>query len=142
MAVVAVLALAGGGAAAAHYWPRPQAQVQAAELERPRSPERGLLAFEPFVANLADPGTSRFLRVNLQLVVSNPKAAEKLEKGAVPLVQARAAILDTLMAQTADALATVEGKTAVKKAIIERVTPLFEEFRVVDVLFTDFVIQY
>ena len=139
IAVVAVVVLAGGGVAAVLLWPRP-ASAEAVEKEKPV--EKGIVAFDPFVANLADANASRFLRVSVQLVVSNPKVAEKLEKTSVATVQARAAILDVLMTQTSDALATADGKTALKKAIAERTAPLFEDMKVLDVLFTDFVIQY
>ncbi len=139
IAVVAILVLGAGGTAAALLWPRHSGEA-VAEKEKPV--EKGIVAFEPFVANLADANASRFVRVTVQLVVSNPKVAEKLEKTAVPVVQARAAILDVLMTQTADALATADGKAALKKAIAERTTPLFEDLKVLDVLFTDFVIQY
>ena len=44
--------------------------------------------------------------------------------------------------QTAGALITAEGKTALKKAVIERVSPIFEKTKVTDVLFSEFVVQF
>jgi flagellar FliL protein len=144
-AVVALVLLGGGGAAGAYFWPRGQASASAsssAVAEKPKPRERGLITFEPFVANLADPGSSRFIRTTLQLVISSPKGAEKLDKASVQAIETRAAILEILTTQTADALSTPEGKAALKKKIVERTNELLEDTKVLDVLFTDFVIQY
>ena len=51
------------------------------------------------------------------------------------------AILELLTLQTSDALVTTAGKTALKKAIAERVSTAIEDVKVFDVLFADFVVQ-
>ena len=60
-----VLVLGGLGGGAFWYTRR----APAGEAAHVKPPERGILAFEPFVANLADPGASRFLRTTVQLIV-------------------------------------------------------------------------
>jgi flagellar FliL protein len=134
-----VLGLCGVGGGGYWYARRSAPAGQAAHV---KEPEHGILAFEPFVVNLADPGASRFLRTTVQLVVGNEAEAEHAKKTPVVMMQARGAILELLTVQTSDALVTPAGKTSLKKAIAERVGPALENVKVVDVLFSDFVVQY
>jgi flagellar protein FliL len=109
-----------------------------------------LMSFEPFVVNLADPGAARFLRTNIQLVVSGGTDQGGVGHGggakgpSIEDMRARSAILELLSAQTSDTLTTPEGKTALKQHIVERVQSVLDESRVEveDVLFSDFVIQF
>jgi flagellar FliL protein len=137
LGVVVALAGVGGGA----FW-YARRSAPAGEAAHVKEPEHGILAFEPFVVNLADPGSSRFLRTTVQLVVGNEAEAEHVKKTPVVMMQARGAILELLTVQTSDALVTPAGKTNLKKAIAERVSPALENVKVVDVLFSDFVVQY
>ena len=116
--------------------------AHAAAPEPTRASDRGMVAFDPFVVNLADANASRFLRATVQLVVRSAEDAEHLQKTPVALMQARSAILELLTIQTADRLVTVDGKTALRKAIAERVSRVSDEVKVLDVLFSDFVVQF
>jgi flagellar FliL protein len=135
-----VLALAGGGV----YWWKTRQAAAAAPAATPDVPasKRGLVTFDPFVANLADEGGRRFVRATVQLVVANAEVAKEVEESKVMLMQARAVILDELTQQVADGLVTPEGKAALRKAIAERVAESLHEIEVVDVLFSDFVVQF
>ncbi|MGE0813519.1 MAG: flagellar basal body-associated protein FliL [Vicinamibacterales bacterium] len=137
-----VLALAGGG-----YYYKTQAAHAEAEEAAPKehavSPkERGLVSFEPFVANLADEGGRRFVRVTVQMVVATAEEAAEMNETPVMTMQARAIILELLGTQFADTLVTPEGKVALRQAIAERVADALHEIEVVDVLFSDFVVQF
>lgn len=106
-----------------------------------------LMAFEPFVVNLADPGAARFLRTNVQLVVSGGDEGGGHGGAKGPTVEemrVRSAILELLSAETSDRLTTPEGKDELKAHILERSEEVLEEAKieVEDVLFSDFVIQY
>jgi flagellar protein FliL len=133
LAGVLVLAGAGGG-----FWYLRRTPAVVVE----KAPERGIVAFEPFVVNLADPNASRFLRTTVQLIVNSESDAEHLKKTPVVLMRARGAILELLTVQTSDVLVTPGGKTELKKAIAERVGEALEHVKVVDVLFSDFVVQF
>lgn len=139
-----VLALAGGG----FYYYKTQATAHAEEeaaapAAKQVSPkERGLVSFDPFVANLADEGGRRFVRVTVQLVVADAMQAAEMEEIPVLKMQARAIILELLGTQLADSLVTPEGKVALRQAIAERVAEALHEIEVVDVLFSDFVVQF
>ena len=104
--------------------------------------ERGLVSFEPFVANLADPGGQRFVRATVQLVVGDAHMATEMTETPVLAMQARAIILELLATQLADTLVTPDGKVALRQAIAERIAEALHEVEVVDVLFSDFVVQF
>jgi flagellar basal body-associated protein FliL len=94
------------------------------------------------VVNLADTGATRFLRATLSLVVQDEEQAKEMEENAVEKARIRSAILELLAEQQADALVTPEGKTELKKHIAERIEHAAHELKVVDVLFSEFVIQF
>jgi flagellar FliL protein len=158
--VMAVLLVAGGGAGGWWWWSQ-RAQAATADdhgdghsntskaKKGHASSETGAVVLEPFLVNLADKDASRFLRVSLQLVVDHKELAEAMnakgEEGAehaVTKARLRSSILELLTTKTSDALVTTEGKAALKKEIASRATGILGEAEVVDVLFTDFVVQF
>lgn len=137
--LVAVLVLGGGGGGA--YWWMNRGAAEAAPKEIPLS-ERGLLTFEPFMVNLADEGGSRFLKVTLQLVLEDAASALHASETPVVVSRVRSDILELLTEQQAPALVTAEGKQALKTAIKERAAHALEHTQVIDVLFSEFVVQF
>lgn len=136
VAVLLIAAGAGGG-----YWWVSRSPVEAAPREVPLS-SRGLIAFEPFMVNLADGAGNRFLKVNLQLVLETPKAADAVIASPVVVSRVRSDILELLTEQTGTELVTPEGKAALKDAIRERLSSALEGRQIVDVLFSEFVVQF
>ncbi len=136
-----VIALAGGG-----YYYKTQAAAHAeeapAESHEISPKERGLVPFDPFVANLADEGGRRFVRVTVQLVVADALQATEMEETPVLKARARAIILELLGMQLADTLVTPDGKVALRQQIAEKVAEALHEIEIVDVLFSDFVVQF
>ena len=63
---------------------------------------------------------------------------------ATPVVvsRIRSEILELLTQQTGAALVTPEGKAALKTAIGARLAPVLEGGKVIDVLFSEFVVQF
>ena len=59
--------------------------------------------------NLADPGGSHFLRVNLSLVVADEEQAKVFEESPVTKMKVRSVILELLALQTAEQLITPCG---------------------------------
>jgi flagellar FliL protein len=138
IAVVALVVASGAGAGAFWY-----ARKSAPVVEKhDRASDRGIVTFEPFVVNLADPNASRFLRISIQLVVKDAEEAEGIQKKPALLMSARSAILEVLATQTSDTLVTQAGKTELKKVISERASKVLDETKVMDVLFSDFVVQF
>jgi flagellar protein FliL len=157
----AVLLLAGGGAGGWWWWVSRAAAADGDQAGEQREPsgkkgrkvsahETAAVALDPFLVNLADRDASRFLRVTLQLVVDNPELARALAgKGHttpgphdLEKVRLRSAVLELLTTQRADRLVTPEGKEELKRAIADRASEVLEQAEVVDVLFTDFVVQF
>jgi flagellar FliL protein len=138
LVVLALVAVLGGGGAAVVWAMRRPAGAAAA----PRPAEHALVSLEPFVVNLADQGGTRFLRVSVRLIVGSLEEAERVQKNEVALLRARSAILELLTQQTAERLVTAAGKSALKQAIAARLAAVLEGITVVDVLFSDFVVQF
>jgi flagellar FliL protein len=146
IAGAAVLVLAGAGGGGYWWWSnRAPADPKAAEAakEEEHAPEdAGVVGFEPFVANLADEGGTRFLRASLKLVVAGAETAKEVEENAVERAQLQSAILEILTVHTAEQLVTPEGKAALKKEILEKTGHVLRSAKVKDVLFTEFVVQF
>ena len=139
---IVLLACAGGGAGAYFYFVKAApAHAKEAEPEPPPAPT-GILALEPFVVNLADTGATRFIRVTLSLVLQDEEQAKELEEHAIEKARVRSSILELLAEQHAEKLVTPEGKDELKKTIAERIEHAAHELKVVDVLFSEFVIQF
>lgn len=138
---LAVVALAAAGGV---WWTRSAAAKGGGEHDTPAVAEssRGLIKFEPFVVNLADGAGTRFLRTTLQLVVEPAEAAETVGKDPVVMLQIRSAVLELLAQQTGTALVTPEGKAAMKAAIVSRAQEALGDWKIVDVLFSEFVVQF
>jgi flagellar FliL protein len=142
LVLVVLLAVAGGGAGAYFYFVKAApAHAKEAEPEPPPAPT-GIVALEPFVVNLADTGATRFLRVTLSLVLQDEAQAKEIEEHAIDKARVRSAILELLAEQHAEKLVTPEGKNELKKTIAERIEHAAHELKVVDVLFSEFVIQF
>ena len=139
IAALTILLAAGGGGA---YWYTRTAEAKADHPAPESSVERGAIAFDPFVVNLADTSASRFLRITVLVLVDDPKTAAHVKENVVGVMQARSAILELLTLQTSDRLATPDGKATLKKAIVDRIFTVLNGLKVVDVLFSDFVIQF
>jgi flagellar protein FliL len=134
------IVLAGGGGGAFWYLKTPAAKTDDAAAAP--DVERGAVAFDPFVVNLADANASRFLRITVLVLVADAETATKVKANLVGVMQARSAILELLTLQTSDRLATPDGKATLKKAIVDRIFTVLGGLKVVDVLFSDFVIQF
>jgi flagellar FliL protein len=139
MILAAVVVLGGGGGGA--WWYMNRGAAEAAPVEVPLS-ERGLLTFEPFMVNLADEGGSRFLKVTLSLVLEDAASALHVSETPVVVSRVRSDVLELLTEQQAPTLVTAEGKLALKNAIKERAAHALDHTKVIDVLFSEFVVQF
>jgi flagellar FliL protein len=134
-ALIIVLAVVLAGAGGGTY-----AMLRASSESA--TPTRGLVPFDPFVVNLADPGGMRFIRVTMQVVVRDEAGAKEVMESLLTLKESRSAILEILSQQMAGELVKVEGKQALKKAIVERLSKQIKQTKVLDVFFSEFVVQF
>lgn len=132
--IIALVAIVAGGGGAAYAMLRPAVEASA--------PTRGLVAFDPFVVNLADPGGMRFVRVTMQVVTYSEPGAKAIAESTLTMKESRSAILEILSQQLAADLVKLEGKEALKKAIVARLSKVIKETKVVDVFFSEFVVQF
>jgi flagellar FliL protein len=141
--IAGIVLLLGGGGAGAWYVTRGRGDANHETVEKAKPEvEHGVVGFEPFIVNLADPGGQRFLRADIRLLVADEAAAKHVQENKVTSTRLRAAIIDVLTSQTADQIARPEGKAALKKSIAEQASTILHPTEVADVLFSDFVIQY
>ncbi|MDR2338263.1 MAG: flagellar basal body-associated FliL family protein [Deltaproteobacteria bacterium] len=95
-----------------------------------------LLSLKTFVVNLQV--ANRFLKVDMQLEFED---AHKIEKVNKEIPRLRDAIIRILTNKTANELLTVEGKDILREDIIKVSNITLGGEEVIDVYFTDFVIQ-
>lgn len=119
--VATLLVLALGGGAAAFFMMKSQADATEegddAEHAKPakkaeakkeeRSGPPTFVPLEPFVVNLADKESERYVQVGLSLQVDDPKVAEEM-KGYMPAI--RNAVLMILAHKSAEDILSTEGK--------------------------------
>ena len=165
--IIAVVVLLGGGGGGWYYMKAKAAAAEAAEAaaaddeasedapkdEKPKAKkkkkkgeekklsERGLVKMEPFIVNLADEGGKRFLRASIQLVVEDEAEAKEFEEKPVLTMGARSAVVGTLATLTSDDLNTPECKEELRETLKEKVSEALD-MEIVDVLLSDFVVQY
>ncbi len=125
-----------------------------AAAEKPPAPEKdeatkaaeliekgGVLPLEPFVVNLADSEASRYLRIKVTLMLDNKTKLKELADNTTLQIKLRDVILQCLTAKSSHDLTNEAGKAALRHELQEKITPYFRDPKLVDVMFTEFVIQ-
>jgi len=153
MLMVVVLALAssaGGGvmsfvlisktlAAPAKAGEKPEKadQEKVAELLE----KSAVIPLEPFVVNLADPDAARYLRIKVSLMIDDKSKLKEVSENQALQLKLRDVILESLTAKRSQDLINAEGKNKLRREIQEKVAIYFRAPKLVDVMFTEFVIQ-
>jgi flagellar FliL protein len=110
--------------------------------ESERLPEDpGVVALDPFVVNLADPEGGRYMRCTIGLVLEGAARAEELSASDIELTRLRDRIMLVLTNRHAREAASHDGRQELRGALREAIQPLLEGTRVVDVYFTEYLIQ-
>jgi flagellar FliL protein len=97
-----------------------------------------IFSLETFIVNLADEGGKRYLRVTMDLELSDGVSAEDVGNR---LPQVRDGILMILPSKHFEDIRTVEGKTSLRNEIIDRLNSIFGRETVSNIFFTEFVVQ-
>jgi len=148
--VLALVSSAGGGVISFMLISRTLgAQAKAAEKPEKAEQEKmaemleksAVIPLEPFVVNLADADSARYLRIKISLLVDDKtKVKEAAENQALQL-KVRDVILESLTAKRSQDLINSEGKNKLRQEIQQRIAVYFRTPKLVDVMFTEFVIQ-
>jgi flagellar FliL protein len=136
IAVVVLVVVAGGVAGGLYYFGKAGVAHKAAA---PPPPAIGALwPMEPFIVNLLDNQGERYLKIIMQVEVSNQLVVAELEQLKPKL---RDNVLDLLTAKTYSELMDMGGKQRLRDEVAIRVNSYLTKGKVVKVYFTDFVIQ-
>jgi flagellar protein FliL len=100
-----------------------------------------VLPLEPFVVNLADREAARYLRIKISLMIDDKELLPHVVENQALQLKIRDIILQSLTNKTSDELIHEDGKNKLRHEIQEKVTVYFREPKLVDVMFTEFVIQ-
>jgi len=100
-----------------------------------------VLPLEPFVVNLADQDSARYLRIKVSLMVDDKAKVKELIENQALNLKIRDVILQTLTKKTSQDLINEEGKNKLRTEIQEGVAHYFKDPKLTDVMFTEFVIQ-
>ena len=156
LAVVAgvVIATLGAGGVVyylAHTGRLPMQERAAQKIETVAPVATHAMVLEPLLVNLADVGGSSYLRVALTLRIADvtdkkgAKAKDEKSKDDKSSDEAVAAVRDTVLTvlgrQTADDLLAADGKEHLKAQLKAGLAERNADLKVMDVFFTDFLVQ-
>ena len=131
--IVVVLVLGGGGA---YFFLNKSANKEA--QAPPKPPIGAVWAPDVFIINLADADADRYLKVVMNFELSDPLAVAELD---VMKPKVRDMVLSVLTVKGIKDLNNFEGKQRLKEEIAMRLNNHMTKGKVVQVYFTDFVIQ-
>lgn len=111
------------------------------EIQVEDEPEMGVLGLEPFLVNLADADATRFLRCTIKLVIDSKEHQKVITENEAVLVKIRNDYIDMMSSKFGPDLVKPEGKLQLRKELLDRTKKIVGKPWVVDLLFTDFVVQ-
>lgn len=141
LGAVLVLGISGGAA----YWAAMAVISKAGGLgtgaetvkEHKKEPTVFLTVPE-VVTNLADPSGRRLIRVKIELELSDEKSKAELEKLSAPMKEA---ILTVLRSKAVAEVNGAEGVEALTKELLQKISPLIPNGRLIQVYITDIATQ-
>jgi len=148
--VLALVSSAGGGVVSFMLISRTlSAQAKAAENPEKAEQEKiaemleksAVIPLEPFVVNLADAEAARYLRIKISLMVDDKGRVKEVAENQALQLKVRDVILESLTAKRSQDLINAEGKNKLRHELQEKVGVYFRAPKLVDVMFTEFVIQ-
>ena len=106
--------------------------------DHPEQPLGPICPLETFIVNLADKGGNRYLRMTMDLELGNPELQTEITKR---MPQIRDSILMILPSKRFDDISPVEGKTALRDEILEKLNGLLTSGKITNIYFKEFVVQ-
>ena len=97
-----------------------------------------IMALDTFIVNLADAGGKRFLRVTIDLELSNPELRDEMK---TRLPQVRDAILMILPTKHFDDISSTEGKIELRDELLASLNGFLTTGQINNIYFKEFVVQ-
>jgi flagellar FliL protein len=153
LTILFAILLIGGAAAGYFFFMAPQgasvtasAQPAAAVQAQPQvqaAPTGGMSSgpmkkMDSFIVNLTDAQGTRYLKVIMQLEMSNDMLGAEIDR---KTPQIRDEIIMLLSSKSFDDISTIAGKRALKRGILNSVNKYLVSGRVLRIYFSDFVVQ-
>ena len=134
VALLLIVLLGAGGAGAYFKF----IKASGSKPEEQKEAESVICEMDTFMVNLADPGGKRFLKTTIKLKVGSPEVLEECKSRNFEL---RDMLLLILSGRETQEIATVEDKLALKKRLMENLNRTLRKGQVLDVYFTEFLVQ-
>jgi flagellar FliL protein len=131
---IALLIVAAGAATGYYFFSKTQSKKPPEEKPAVIT----IWPMEAFVVNISDVGGERYLKLVIQLELSEPGAVAELEQIKPRL---RDSILDLLTPKTYKELMDLPGKQRLREDIAGRINNALTKGKVTRVYFTEFVVQ-
>jgi flagellar FliL protein len=131
---VALAVIAAGAIAGFYFFTKTEAKKPVAE----KPTILPIWPMEAFVINIAETNGERYLKIVIQLEVSDTGVVTELEQLKPRL---RDSILDLLTPKTYKELMDLAGKQRLREDIAGRINNILQRGKVTKVYFTDFVVQ-
>jgi flagellar FliL protein len=131
-----LIVLLGGGLAGAYF--KFFAVSSEATVEKKQEDSVVYYEMDTFMANLADQGGKRFLKVTAKVKVSSPQVADECKLRSFEM---RDRVLTLLTSKGSEEIFSPEDKLVLKKQILETLNRILRKGQVLDVYFTDFLVQ-
>jgi flagellar FliL protein len=138
LTLVTVLLGVGGGLAYLLFTDDPAPLGNPSQAAPAPHSERAIMSLEPFLVNLADRETRRYLKLKVDLEVGQEKSVKELEKSLPPI---RDAMILLLSSKAYAEISTVEGKRQLKQDILQKMAAIPGGRQVTNIYFTEFVAQ-
>ncbi len=138
--VVLLLLLGGGYFAYIKFFAAPAEEgAEQSQTAQPKGPRDAQTVTLPtFLVNLADPLGRRYLKLTMDVEVDGKQSADNLQKN---MPKVRDALILLLSSKTYSDLASLESKQLLKMEIVNQLNLILETSGVLQVYFTELVIQ-
>lgn len=103
-----------------------------------KSANPSFFPLEPFILNLADIDSNRYLKISVTIELNDPRAGQEAESR---IPQIRDALILLMSSLTYGDIHSIEGKITLQSEIQNRLNKILESGAVKRVYFTDLVVQ-
>ncbi len=138
---VAAILIVGGGSTFAIFKYLRRAGTVAAAAKAKKETVLATLNLEPFLVNLADKESVRFVKVTFRLGINEKNMEEEIGKDNVFLAASRDSIISLLTSKTSEEILSPQGKDKLRQEVQTRVNSVIPKGKVLEVYIVDFVVQ-